>query len=26
VETCFGLDRMIDGVEQAYERALACRR
>jgi glycosyltransferase involved in cell wall biosynthesis len=26
VETCFGLDRMIDGVEQAYGRALACRR
>jgi glycosyltransferase involved in cell wall biosynthesis len=26
VETCFGLGRMLDGVEQAYERALACRR
>ena len=26
VETFFGLGRMIEGVEQAYERALACRR
>jgi glycosyltransferase involved in cell wall biosynthesis len=26
VETCFGLGRMIDGVERTYERALACRR
>jgi glycosyltransferase involved in cell wall biosynthesis len=24
VESCFGLGRMLDGVEQAYERALAC--
>jgi glycosyltransferase involved in cell wall biosynthesis len=26
VEACFGLGRMIEGVEQAYEKALACRK